>query len=189
MVDFSTILQFIQATGIIVGVAYYVLNIENNRKNQELAQKTQQQHIETRQAQLFLQLVFQLYSTEFIKLYFELLGMEWDDYKDYQTKYGVYTNPDAFAFRHKLHENLNLLGTYLKKDLIDIELINQTFGGVVIRMWHKWKDVIEHERTQLYTQNYMKDFEFLYNEIVKHREKIGQEIDDISSIQKYVPAK
>jgi hypothetical protein len=40
MVEFDTILSFIQATGIIVGVGYYILNIENNRKNQELALKT-----------------------------------------------------------------------------------------------------------------------------------------------------
>lgn len=55
MVEFSTILQFIQAFGIIIGVAYYVMNIENNRKNQEL-------QLETRQAQL-LMAVYERYVT------------------------------------------------------------------------------------------------------------------------------
>ena len=47
MVEFNTILSFIQASGIIVGVAYYIMNIQNSQKNQELT-------LETRQASLHL---------------------------------------------------------------------------------------------------------------------------------------
>ncbi len=42
MVEFSTILSFIQAGGIIVGVTFYILNIQNNQRNHEIAQKNQE---------------------------------------------------------------------------------------------------------------------------------------------------
>ena len=44
-------------------------------------------------------------------------------------------------------------------------------------MWPKWRDIIEYERANFYTPNYARDFEYLYNEILKLREKTGQGID------------
>ncbi|HEX9915252.1 MAG TPA: hypothetical protein VGB32_10060 [Candidatus Bathyarchaeia archaeon] len=41
MVEVDTILSFIQASGIIVGVAYYIMNIRISQRNQELMLKAQ----------------------------------------------------------------------------------------------------------------------------------------------------
>jgi len=170
MVELSVVRDLVAIFGVIAGFSYYVIVVNNTRKNQQL-------QLETRQAQLFSQFMFQFFTTEFIKQYFDLFEMDWDDYDDYWKKYSLFSNPDAYCYRHRLHEMLNLLGTYVKNDLIEVHLINQSIGGVVVRIWPKWRNIIEHERLHMYTPNYMEDFEYLYHEVIKYREKVGQEID------------
>ena len=168
--EISVIRDIVAIFGVIAGFSYYVLTVRATRKNQEL-------QLETRQAQLFTQFMFQLFTTDSIKEYFEVFEMQWDSYEDYWRKYGLPTNPDAVAYTTRLRENLNILGTYVRNDLISIELVNEAIGGVLIRMWPKWRDIIEYERANFYTPNYARDFEYLYNEILKLREKTGQGID------------
>ena len=120
MVELSVVRDLVAIFGVIAGFSYYVIVVNNTRKNQQL-------QLEIRQAQLFSQFMFQVFTTEFIKQYFDLFEMDWDDYDDYWKKYGLLSNPD--------------------------------------------------ERAHMYTPNYMEDFEYLYNEVVKYREKVGQKID------------
>ena len=56
-VTFQTIFQFLQTLGILVGVFYYVMTLRYNRRNQEL-------QLETRQAQLFMQVYAKTYSEQ-----------------------------------------------------------------------------------------------------------------------------
>jgi hypothetical protein len=104
-ITFQTIFQFLQTVGILVGVYYYIMTIRTNQRNQEIALrnqeltlKTQEQALETRQAQLFMQVFSQLSSTEKWREYLEILELEWDDYIDFQKKYGVLSgNLDTYA--------------------------------------------------------------------------------------------
>jgi len=48
-VTFQTLFQFLQTVGILVGVFYYIMTIRANQRNQQM-------QLETRQAQLFMQL-------------------------------------------------------------------------------------------------------------------------------------
>jgi len=170
MIELSLIRDLVAIFGVIAGFSYYVLTVRNQQRNQQL-------QLETRQAQLFTQYIFQILTTESIKEWYQIFEMEWKDYEEYTRKYGLATNPDAFIIRSRLCEFVNILGTYVRNDLIGIELVNEAIGGVVLRMWPKFRDVIEYERTHIYTSNYMKDLVYLYEETLKYREKIGQELD------------
>ena len=167
MIDLQTLLTYLTLISVPVGVFYHIMTLRNTRKNQEL-------QLETRQAQLFTQIAIQCFSTEFMTQYFELYQWEWEDYEDYQTKYGLSNNPHAYVIRHRIMELFNLTGTMVKNDLVNIELINQAGGTPIISIWEKWLDVIEEERRRVYTPKYMADWEYLYNEVLMYREKIGQ---------------
>ncbi len=84
MVEIGTILSFIQAAGIIVGVAYYIMNIRISQRNQELMLKAQEQTLETRRIGIFQNLSSQITSEEGLKRYYELMNYEWADYDEFE---------------------------------------------------------------------------------------------------------
>jgi hypothetical protein len=62
-VTFQTLFQFLQTVGILVGVFYYIMTIKANQRNQELTLKAQEQALETRQTQIFMQIYNQSHGT------------------------------------------------------------------------------------------------------------------------------
>ena len=101
--------QFIQASGIIVGVAYYILNIQNNQRNQQL-------QLETRQSQFMSQISNEINSIENWEIVGELLSMEWKDWEDFEKKYGSTGNPEAASRRFSYSVNWRTLVGYSRMD-------------------------------------------------------------------------
>jgi hypothetical protein len=64
-ITFQTIFQFLQTVGILVGVFYYIMTLRNS-------QRTQQQQLETRQAQLFMQIFIHNTDPDFRRRYIEM---------------------------------------------------------------------------------------------------------------------
>jgi len=60
MVEANIMLTLLQTISIMVGIGYYILNIQNNQKNQEIT-------LETRQAQLFMNIFNTFSSKEYQK--------------------------------------------------------------------------------------------------------------------------
>lgn len=90
MIELSMIRDLVAIFGVLAGFSYYVLTVRANQKNQELALKSQQQQLETRQAQLFMPLYSNVHDREFLKTIIPiLLEWEWTDYDDFHSKYGT----------------------------------------------------------------------------------------------------
>ena len=82
MVDltYQMVLSTLQTAGILVGISYYLVIMRNSQRNQQI-------QLETRQAQLFMQ-VYSQWTGGIHKHWAEISGWEWDDYDDYLQKYG-----------------------------------------------------------------------------------------------------
>jgi uncharacterized membrane-anchored protein YhcB (DUF1043 family) len=50
------VLSTLQTIALVVGIAYYLFIMRNSQRNQELTLKAQEQALETRQTQLFMQI-------------------------------------------------------------------------------------------------------------------------------------
>ena len=160
MVEIGTVLSFIQAFGIIVGVAYYVLNIQNNQRNQQLT-------LEARQTQIFLQLVeyLKIESAAWAKF---MLTYEWNDFEDYMKKYGPINNPHDWEEQFKHLITYEGLGIMVSKNMIDISLVYEAYGDWVMRYWEKYYPVmIEFRKT--YGPEYLEWTEYLIDELKKYR--------------------
>jgi len=100
MVDTQTILQFIPAVSLSIAAIYYMLILRNQNR--------------TRQAQLFMQLFQHNMTKEWMKDWWELMQMQWDDIEDFYEKYDSSVNIDNFAMRFSARslegQVLNLLG-------------------------------------------------------------------------------
>ena len=87
MVDAQTV--SIVFAGLSIGLAaiYYMMTLRNSQKAQQL-------QLETRQAQLFMQIYYTWSSSETINIRKELRTWTWTDYDDFIQKYGEANNPE-----------------------------------------------------------------------------------------------
>ena len=160
------VLQIIQTVSLVVGIVYYLTIMRNQ-------QKSQQQQLETRQAQLFMQ------------IYREDLGiaekgphgmmdvLEWEfnDYDDFYEKFGPDLNPDAYQSYIYLLYNMEGLGVLVREGYVGIRLIALLSGGVVKNLWMKLQPIIYEERERRYWLRWSIEFEYLYDTLIDYAEK------------------
>ena len=157
MVEFNTVLSFIQAFGISVGVAYYIVNIRSNQKNQmiamknqELMLKAQQDTLETRQIQLFMHFYDMTITKEWTAKFDEILkDWSWTSFDNFMDKYGWEKHLDQYSkFRDivRIYENMGLL---VKKGQMDPKFIYEYVGSYPIRVWEKFEPIIVEYRNRV----------------------------------------
>jgi hypothetical protein len=157
MVEIGTVLSFIQASGIVV--AYYVMNIQNN-------QRTQQQTLETRQAQLFIQIYNKTTSEEGIEYQRMLAEAEFSNYDEWLEKYNSDSEyRKAFLWMSYVYEGI---GVFLKEGLVNIRLIALFMAGVTRLFWERYRDVIYRERDRMGYRRFASEWEYTYNELMRY---------------------
>jgi hypothetical protein len=169
-------------TAITVSIAaiYYTLTLRYTRRNQDL-------QLGTRQAQLFAQFVLFGLSSGWLDEYIELLNMEWEDYDDFEKKYGSDNNPRSFAMRHRAWFHYTIMGKFLKEGLLDIDLVYSLLTDTAVWQWYKWRDVIEEQRRRYHTPDFVSDWEYLVAEVLKYKEKLGYSWEPPETFGRYIP--
>ena len=163
MAELSTIRDFVAIFGVLAGFSYYVLTVRN-------AQKNQKQQLETRQAQLFMPLFETYRNREFRSQIEEILKREWVDPVDFNEKYGR-SNSDAFATRVAVSSYFDGIGVLLRKDLVEIGMVNDLIGNSIIDVWERVGVHFLETRKRTNNPFIYTDFESLYNQIKNFREQ------------------
>jgi hypothetical protein len=164
MVDAQTI--SIVFAGLSIGIAaiYYTLTLRNTQRAQQL-------QLETRQAQLFMNVYQEWISKDNLKDLHKCETMEWTDYDDFFTKYDPIENPDEHASWDKMFYYFNGLGQLVKQDLVNPESVVDLMGGTIIGLWEKFYPLIEEMRARYPSSNAAQNFEYLYNKMKELRER------------------
>ena len=175
------VLSTLQTVGLLVGISYYILTLRNTSKNQQLT-------LETRRLQILMDVDKEMKSFENYRRMIELLNMQWEDYDDFERKYGSDNNPDNFALRHSMFYSLNSIGILLKDGFIDANTAYDLLGEVAtIWMWNKFESVIKELRRRYNIPNSYEYFEFLYDELNKVREQRGVSVPVPETYAQYIP--
>ena len=173
-VTFQTVFQFLQTVGILVGVFYYVMTIRANQRNQELTLRAQEQAVETRQAQLYMQLFMRITSEEFMKRSTDLLRWEYDGYEDFNERYFGSPDSSLTAKWVSLMWHIDGLGYMMAQGLIEPEMVYNFGGGAgQLRHWEKWEPVIMEMRRERGDPEFLKWFEHLAKELMRLRQEKG----------------
>jgi hypothetical protein len=163
MVDTQTILQFIPAVSLSIAAIYYMLILRNQNR--------------TRQAQLFMQLFQHNMTKEWMKDWWELMQMQWDDIEDFYEKYDSSVNIDNFAKRFRAWFFLDGVGLLMKKGLIDREMVYYLMGGYLGNwLWEKFGDVIKYQRELNNIPELCVWFEYLAVELMKMKKQQGMSL-------------
>jgi hypothetical protein len=118
----------------------------------------------------------------------ELLNMQWDDYDDFERKYGSDNKPQNFATRMSVFYSLNSIGMLLKDGFVDADTVYNQLGEVTtIWLWKKFEYVTKETRRRYNVPNNLAHFEFLHDEMMKVREKRGVEVPVPDTFANYLP--
>ncbi len=168
------VLSTLQTIALVVGVIYYITIMRNQQRTRELALESQEQTLETRQTQLFMQIYQQLNSEESHKTVMELYNLEIKDNDEYFQKYDSAVNPAHYGKRAYIWYSYNTIGELLRMGIIELDLlIRLKLDLTVILMWEKWEEIIRATRVRENIPDVWEGFEFLYNEMKKFRDARG----------------
>ena len=140
MIELSVIRDLVAIFGVIAGFSYYVLTVRATRKNQE-------QQLETRHTQLFLQ-----YTRRIDKIrdnWDEVFNnWSWKDYNDFMEKYGPDTNPEKWKVLMSVTAIFEEMGVLATHGSIDIQLVYDMMASYPIRLWDKIEPIIDEYRIE-----------------------------------------
>jgi hypothetical protein len=151
MVGISEISTVVAAAGVLIGVVLTVVELRNLVKQRKTDLVTN---------------LYSIYSSEgFQKEWHTFMTEELGSLNTYQDKFGVEFPPSAVFF--------NEIGILLEKGLIDVNLVNSLFGGVIPRYWKKFKPFLVTCRKEIGQPKLGRGLEYLGNEIQKLQSKEG----------------
>jgi hypothetical protein len=188
LVEIQAAYYMVAATGVLIAAVYYVMTLKTTQRNQELMLKAQQQNLETRRIALMDSIIARSINKEAMRSIFELLRYEWSDYGDFERKYGSENNVEAAATRYAVWNGYDSIGMMLRKDMVEAEDIYDV-GSVCIYIWVKFKPVIEENRRRYNGESYLKDFEYLYEEMMKVKLSRDPSYRVPETLDRYVPEK
>ena len=106
-ITLPVILQFLQTAGILVGMVYYITIIRNAQKARRA--ENLQWFLEDRSDE------------EGMLRYAFVQSLEWEDYDDFQKKYGRKQNPEAWAKLWSYLVKFDDIGLMVNRGVIDIK--------------------------------------------------------------------
>ena len=162
------ILQIVQTIGILVGIIYYITIMRNTQRNQQM-------QLETRQAQLFLN-IYNVYTSKQFQIdRVKIMHLwEWTDYNDFIVKYGSDVDPEARAIWDSMLLWVEGLGTLVKRGLIDPELVHDLLYAFIINFWERHLPIFSRWREQ-HGPKTLEDLESLYDHMNRLSEKLGKD--------------
>jgi len=167
MIELSVVRDLVAIFGVIAAFSYYVLIVRNS-------QRTQQQQLETRKAQLFMQLYDRFTSTRFHRQGNAIrFQWEWSDFDDFIEKYGPENNLEAWADMLTVFTVFEGMGLLVKKKLVDVNMVDELMLGLITRTWESFETLIPEYRERFNWPQAGRSFEYLYNEM-KRREQLSQ---------------
>jgi len=166
-ITYQMVLSTLQTLGILVGIYYYVMTLRNQRKNQELA-------LETRQAQLFMNIYDRrINNPDWDEINHRIQGLRWKDWDEYQALFD-YTNPETRDNHMAMSTMMTFyvgVGVLVKSNLVDIRLIAQFMSRSTKVFWEHVEPIVEEGREHWYGPGWLKELEYLYNELNKYAEE------------------
>ena len=175
MIELSVIRDLIAIFGVIAGFSYYVLTVRATRKNSRV--------------QLVSQLSRNVGTENGVKHHFMLLNMDWENYEDFEKKYGSDTNLESVSMRYSNWNTYNDLGYMLRKGMVDSEdLYNISGTGIgVIYQWAKWGSIIREQRRRYNGSAWMKDIEYLAGEMLRIKLREDPSFKVPETFSSYIP--
>lgn len=154
-------------TAAFIGVRSYIGSNKRAEEAKRKEQETRDRELETRQAQLFMQIYNRWSEKDFVDAYNQVDLMDPPVYKDmdeYIEKY-VKTNPEYDLKATQINAMLEGVGVLVNRGLIDVSFVDDLFSGMVIRHWEAIRPLMLEWRVRMNEPQTLEWLEYLYNRV------------------------
>ncbi len=148
-------------TGLTVSIAaiYYTLTLRYTRRNQDL-------QLETRQAQLFMQVYREVCTPEWWQRQAETWKHDWSNYEEVEDFMGMTKNTEAYAEQSTLFAFFEGLGVLVNRKLIHPSLVDDLLSGPILGYWERLRPHFLERRKRRKRGAVIAEWvEYLYNQI------------------------
>lgn len=151
--DLQTISVIVAAVSVVIGVIMSVLSIRNLAKS--------------RRTSIFLDFHKQA-DQEFLEDMFEVVGeWSWDNYEDFQTKYGPLASPERWAKFIHVSSFFDSMGKLLENKITDAELIPEALAVIAMNWWEKIESIQADMAKSWRASGSLESSKFLYDTLKK----------------------
>jgi hypothetical protein len=151
---------------ITASIVYYAIVLRNQTK-------IQQTQLETRRANILMNLHSAWGKDEYQKASWTVMGLEYRDFEDFVNKYGPTTEYSELNQEiYKVGWFFNGLGSLVHQEFASLDLVDELFGYMIIWLWEIIEPIIVESRIRYNQPESLKWFEHLYKEIIKYRKEI-----------------
>ena len=131
-ITFEIMLSTLQTVSIIIGIFYYLTILRNTQK--------------TRRAENLRWFLEDRSNEEKILKYAWAMNLKWDNYEDFQSKFGRDTNPETWSRLWSFLVKWDDIGLMVNRNVIDIADLYELSGRSIPSIWMKYKPIIEEVR-------------------------------------------
>jgi hypothetical protein len=125
---------------------------------------------------MFMRLHERRTNTDMYREFFQHMQTQWEDYEDYLQKYDSSVNSDNASIRNSFWAFYDGLGLLLRDNLIERETVFRLQGIQCLLNWFKWETVIKGIREGTLGEDWMENFEYLANEMIRMRQERGKKL-------------
>jgi fibrillarin-like rRNA methylase len=165
LAEIQAVYYMVAATGVLIAAIFYILNIRISQRNQELMLKAQQQTLETRQAQMFMNIYDKVSSTEFTNAWEKVILTPWSTFEEYSK---LWDDPDFNEAAILVAHTYEGVGVLVKESLLDIRLVALLICAMVRRYGERIMPVLEEGRRAMGYRRWLSEIEYLYNELIRY---------------------
>ena len=161
MVDLAllqSVSYIVGALGVGVAAFYYVMTLRVQQNNMKAT-------LETRQAQMFLNIYQQTTTKDFASAYNTYISNEWKNYDEYRELIQKKEFTEPFTILCMYFEGLGVL---VKEGFLPIRLVALLLTGMTRSFWEKLKPLNEEIRVKAGYVRWMSETEYLYDELIKY---------------------
>jgi hypothetical protein len=156
LAEIQTAYYMVAATGVLVAAIYYIINLRYNMKAREM--------------EICRLCTSDMSSDPGLQRYATVMTLKWKGYEDFMERYG-YSNPEIYGKWVSQFFVLETMGVFLKMKITSAETIYYLGGYGVLRLWEKYKDIIQGRRDAAFGQDFMINLEFFAGEMMKIKMK------------------
>jgi hypothetical protein len=160
MVELSFIRDLVTVIGVLIALAYYIVNIRHQR--------------ETRQAQLFMTIYQNYYDKEWLRDQ-QKINFFYDDYSnfdEFMEKYGPYNNMEGYLTYQSRVNFYEGLGVLVKRNLIDVSMVDDLLSGPIVLFWEKKAHPLVNETRRRFNNPAAYEWvEYLYEKVKAVRDR------------------
>ena len=135
-----------------IGIAYYLMILQNQQKNQKIA-------LDTRQAQFFQSIYNRYQDEKFVEAEMKAMSYDMTDMNEFIEKYGI----EGLTNIVTVGRYFEGLGVNVARNLIDVQMVDDLMSSVIIEFWEKGKQHIAERRKEV--PQYAEYFEYLYEQV------------------------